>query len=160
MLQEIAKNRDTSQPADFVEGFKVFDKEQNGTIGSAELRHLLTSLGNNYIAPFFIITIWNADVFVILPQLCLNDIIIVYIGERMTEEECEQLFQGYEDSQGNISYEGKLLIPAWIFLLKKLCWLASTLLWDYDGWHHLSLDGLPLNSAFSTFRTLFMIQTR
>lgn len=45
ILQDVAKNRDTSQPGDFIEGFKVFDKEQNGTIGAAELRHLLNSLG-------------------------------------------------------------------------------------------------------------------
>ena len=45
ILKEVAKNRDASQPADFIEGFKVFDKEQNGTIGTAELRHLLSTLG-------------------------------------------------------------------------------------------------------------------
>ena len=45
ILQTIQKNRDTSTYEDFVEGFRVFDKEQNGTISSAELRHLLTSLG-------------------------------------------------------------------------------------------------------------------
>jgi len=70
ILKEVAKNRDGSQPADFIEGFKVFDKEQNGTIGTAELRHLLSTL-----------------------------------GEKMTEEECEQLFQGHEDAQGNVHYE-------------------------------------------------------
>ncbi len=43
--QTVSKNRDTSTFEDFVEGFRVFDKEQNGTMSSAELRHLLTSLG-------------------------------------------------------------------------------------------------------------------
>lgn len=45
ILQTVSKNRDTSTFEDFVEGFKVFDKEQNGTMSSAELRHLMTSLG-------------------------------------------------------------------------------------------------------------------
>jgi len=45
ILQDVAKNKDKSQAGDFVEGFKVFDKEQNGHIGTAELRHLLTTLG-------------------------------------------------------------------------------------------------------------------
>lgn len=41
----INKNRDTSSIEEFIEGFKVFDKEQNGFINSAELRHLMTNLG-------------------------------------------------------------------------------------------------------------------
>ena len=45
ILQTVSKNRDTNTIEDFIEGFRVFDKEQNGTISSAELRHLLTSLG-------------------------------------------------------------------------------------------------------------------
>ena len=45
MLQDAAKNKDKTQAEDFIEGFKVFDKEQNGLISTAELRHLLTNLG-------------------------------------------------------------------------------------------------------------------
>ena len=29
------------------------------------------------------------------------------VGEKMTEEECEMVFQGHEDAQGNVNYEGK-----------------------------------------------------
>ncbi|RUS74453.1 hypothetical protein EGW08_017791 [Elysia chlorotica] len=45
ILQTISKNRVVPSLEDFVEGFRVFDKDQNGTISSAELRHILTSLG-------------------------------------------------------------------------------------------------------------------
>ncbi len=54
----------------FLLGLKVFDKEQNGNISSAELRHLLTNL-----------------------------------GERLTDEEVEQLLLGLEDKNGLIHYE-------------------------------------------------------
>jgi len=40
----------------------------------------------------------------------------------MTEEECEQLFQGHEDAQGNVNYEGthtysssSISVPHWPF---------------------------------------------
>lgn len=70
ILQTVSKNRTIPPLADFIEGFRVFDKEQNNFIASAELRHILTSL-----------------------------------GEKLSDEEVDQLFQGIEDAHGNINYE-------------------------------------------------------
>ncbi|XP_074652026.1 myosin-2 essential light chain-like [Tubulanus polymorphus] len=70
ILATVCKNRDGSKITDFIEGFRVFDKEQNGLISSAELRHLLT-----------------------------------HLGERLKDEEVEQLLSGMEDPQGNVNYE-------------------------------------------------------
>jgi len=49
ILNTISKNREKPVLEDFIEGFRVFDKEQNGFIHSAELRHLLTNLGLKFV---------------------------------------------------------------------------------------------------------------
>jgi len=50
ILSTISKNRDMATLTDFIEGMKMFDKDQNGFISSAELRHLLGNLGNEVIS--------------------------------------------------------------------------------------------------------------
>ncbi|KAG9510807.1 Myosin-2 essential light chain, partial [Fragariocoptes setiger] len=74
ILQAISKNRCTDRAEDFIEGLRHFDKDGSGYISSAEMRHILTRL-----------------------------------GEKMTEEEVEQLLAGQENSQGNINYEDFVL---------------------------------------------------
>lgn len=44
-FQQISKSRSADTAEDFIEGLRHFDKDGNGYISSAELRHLLTTLG-------------------------------------------------------------------------------------------------------------------
>ncbi|PIO73425.1 EF hand [Teladorsagia circumcincta] len=66
--EELDKVREKHTVEEFVEGLSHFDKEGNGLINVAELRHLLTTL-----------------------------------GERLTDEEVDQLLAGHNDSHGNVN---------------------------------------------------------
>ncbi|MFH4982777.1 hypothetical protein AB6A40_009486 [Gnathostoma spinigerum] len=68
IYQSINKTRETHTLEEFVEGLSHFDKEGNGMINVAELRHLLTTL-----------------------------------GERLTDEEVDQLLAGQDDTNGNVN---------------------------------------------------------
>ncbi|XP_003745544.1 myosin-2 essential light chain [Galendromus occidentalis] len=70
ILAAISKARPSDTPEDFIEGLRHFDKDGNGFISSAELRHLLTTL-----------------------------------GEKLSDDEVEQLLNGQEDLHGNVNYE-------------------------------------------------------
>ena len=45
IVQSVNKSREHHSMEEFVEGLSHFDKEGNGFINVAELRHLLTTLG-------------------------------------------------------------------------------------------------------------------
>lgn len=55
---------------------------------------LIASVNNNYLE-FILILSFIIQTF-------------VYTGDRLSDEDVDQLFQGMEDSQGNINYEGML----------------------------------------------------
>ncbi|KAF7256556.1 hypothetical protein EG68_10420 [Paragonimus skrjabini miyazakii] len=70
IYQALSKEQKDINPEEFIEGFRVFDKDSNGFISAAELRHLLTAL-----------------------------------GERLREDEVDQLLAGMENGQGLVPYE-------------------------------------------------------
>lgn len=93
IYQAISKSRTSDTADDFIEGLRHFDKDGNGFISSAELRHLLTTLGMYCTCVF--------------TKRKMYGIFILFIiaGEKLSDEEVETLLAGHEDSQGNINYE-------------------------------------------------------
>ncbi|KFD47365.1 hypothetical protein M513_11728 [Trichuris suis] len=68
ILHTVIKNRVPQSEEKIIEGLSHFDKEGSGYISVAELRHLLTTL-----------------------------------GEKLSDDEADQLLQGQEDSNGNVN---------------------------------------------------------
>ena len=132
---------------DFIEGLKVFDKDGNGFINSAELRHVLTSLGEyiytcqpkfKYYMEFWQVSNRHKHI----PHthsyytVCVQVIEIFspfLSGEKLTDDEVDALLSGIEDAQGQVNYEGQFLYLCcnWCSVslffslqnLSRLCWL-------------------------------------
>lgn len=102
MLQTIINSPNKAGYEDYVEGLRVFDKEGNGTVMGAELRIVLSTLGESGQVP---------DVF-LCAAVCNCVLLIVAAspsatGEKMTEAEIDSLMAGQEDENGCINYEGE-----------------------------------------------------
>jgi calmodulin len=52
------KMRDTDSEEEIKEAFKVFDKDGNGYISAAELRHVMTNLGTQHL----LIILWGINI--------------------------------------------------------------------------------------------------
>lgn len=48
-IRNNSKMKDTDSQEEIQEAFKVFDKDGNGYISAAELRHVMTSLGKDHM---------------------------------------------------------------------------------------------------------------
>lgn len=70
ILQSVIKANKNYTFDDIAEGLRHFDNDSSGYINAAELRHLLTAL-----------------------------------GEKLTEDEVEQLLEGVADEEGKVNYE-------------------------------------------------------
>jgi len=55
IYKAVNSETDVGTFADFMEAFKTFDREGQGFIAAAELRHVLTSLGNQAISASYTI---------------------------------------------------------------------------------------------------------
>ncbi|RUS31510.1 calmodulin-1 [Jimgerdemannia flammicorona] len=97
------KMKDTDSEEEIKEAFKVFDKDGNGFISAAELRHVMTSLGNlisNSYTSLIAILLDSKD-----KEMGLN-VWWRIPGETLSDEEVDEMIREADvDGDGQINYE-------------------------------------------------------
>lgn len=122
MLQTVFNSPNKAGYEDYVEGLRVFDKEGNGTVMGAELRIVLSTLGESgHRCACKSISLCACLLFNIGCPLAPPT------GEKMTESEIDALMQGQEDESGGVNYEGEIqknysnMLTAFIVNKRKGC---------------------------------------
>ena len=88
------KMRDTDSEEEIKEAFKVFDKDGNGYISAAELRHVMTNLGEYCKVSLSAIGHLMS---------CLG-----LLGEKLTDNEVDEMIREADiDGDGQINYDGE-----------------------------------------------------
>lgn len=83
--------RDPGEPEEYCRGFQVFDKDLTGFIGVGQLR---------YSAPPF--------VSVVYAQVLIRAV-LTNLGEKMSDDEVDELLKAVDTSSGEINYTGMFL---------------------------------------------------
>lgn len=89
--------RDPGEPEEFVRGFQVFDKDMTGYVGVGELKYGEYETSGSSAG------------------LCLSNraagIVLTSLGEKLTNEEVDELLKGMNIQGDQVNYTGNLTYP-------------------------------------------------
>lgn len=86
--------RDPGEPEEYCRGFQVFDKDMTGFIGVGQLRYS-TERNNPRHEP----CVWNVSTD--------PDLVLTNLGEKMSDDEVDELLKTVDTSSGEINYMGR-----------------------------------------------------
>lgn len=96
------KMRDTDSEEEIKEAFKVFDKDGNGYISAAELRHVMTNLGE-----------LHAKLYLCVGKKIMGHsrAMLSFTGEKLSDSEVDEMIREADvDGDGQINYEGECVV--------------------------------------------------
>ncbi|GIY12426.1 myosin light chain alkali [Caerostris extrusa] len=97
IYSSVKKSKDIGQIEDLLEGLKVYDKNENGTMMAAELAHVLLSLGEKLEKKLNYIILFTMDI----------TLLFIY-RRKLVDREVDDIFTACcppEDEDGYIKYE-------------------------------------------------------
>ena len=95
MLNRPGGFRDPGEPEEYCRGFQVFDKDMTGYIGVGQLRYSMLRSVYNYAN-------WSWGRKWLIGRL----IVLTNLGEKMSDEEVDELLKAVDTSSGEINYTG------------------------------------------------------
>jgi len=85
--------RDPGEPEEYCRGFQVFDKDMTGYIGVGQLRY----------SEFLNCFDRSGEMVGLMLMLC---IVLTNLGEKMSDDEVDELLKAVDTSKGEINYTG------------------------------------------------------
>ncbi len=85
--------RDPGEPEEYCRGFQVFDKDMTGFIGVGQLRYS---------------TYYNCGLHLRGVEIDFTGTVLTNLGEKMSDEEVDELLKAVDTSSGEINYTGML----------------------------------------------------
>ena len=127
--------RDPGEPEEYCRGFQVFDKDMTGFIGVGQLRYsgfflaflFFYSPSQNNIFYFFYYVFTKVlwEKFFCVDFWSKNNTVLTNLGEKMSDEEVDELLKAVDTSSGEINYTGLSPQPPFfseLFFLWLLCY--------------------------------------
>ena len=90
MLNRPGGFRDPGEPEEYCRGFQVFDKDMTGYIGVGQLRY------SECFLVFICLALWAL----------MSLIVLTNLGEKMSDDEVDELLKAVDTSKGEINYTG------------------------------------------------------
>lgn len=103
--------RDPGEPEEYCRGFQVFDKDMTGFIGVGQLRYGESSFVLFFLSFFPLVEFITRCGPEKCGRLTWETIVLTNLGEKMSDDEVDELLKAVDTTSGEINYTGMFFFP-------------------------------------------------